>query len=45
MVELEEGWEKELFLAEELEECEEGPDDGEMLVVRRALNGFAVPKD
>ena len=44
MEEAEEGWEKELFLAEGREECEEGPDDGEMLVVRRALSSLAAPE-
>ena len=41
----EEQGEKELFLTEELEECVEGPDDGEMLVVRRALSGLAAPEN
>lgn len=36
---------KELFLTEDLEEYEEGPDDGELLVVRRALSGLVAPKN
>ena len=34
--------EKELYLNETLEEVEEGPDEGELLVVRRALSGLAT---
>jgi len=41
----EEGWDKELFWAEELKECEEGASDGEMLVVKRALSGLAAPEN
>jgi len=37
----EEGGEKELYLIEPLEEVEEGPDEGEVLVIRRALSGLA----
>jgi len=33
---------KEIFFAKELEEFKEGPDDGEMLVVRRALSGLVA---
>ena len=32
--------EKELLMTEALEEVEEGPDKGEMLVIRRALSGL-----
>jgi len=32
---------KKLYLNEEIDECEEEPDEGEMLVVRRALRGLA----
>jgi len=41
----EEEEEKGVFLGENLEEVEEGPDDGEMLVIRRALSGFATQDD
>ena len=37
--------EREVFLGENLEEVEEGPDEGEMLVIRRALSGFATQDD
>lgn len=40
----EEEWNKEIFFTEEQEECEEGLDDGEMLVVRRALSGLDAPE-
>jgi len=33
--------EKELYLNESIEEVEEGPDEGEVLVVRRALSSPA----
>ena len=33
---------KELYLNEPLEEVIEGPDEGELLVVRRALSGLAT---
>ena len=39
-VEEEEG-EKEVCLNDFVEEVEEGPDDGELLVIRRALSGLA----
>jgi len=32
-------------LNEQLEEVEEGPDEGELLVVRRALSGLATQDD
>ena len=35
----------EACLAENVEEVEEGPDEGEILVVRRALSGFATQDD
>ena len=34
--------EKELYLNEPLEEVMEGPDEGELLLVRRALSGLAT---
>ena len=37
--------EGELLMTEALEEVEEGPDDGEMLVIRRALSGIASQQD
>jgi len=39
---LEEEGSKELLLTEEIEQYEEGPNKGEMLVVRRALSGLAA---
>ena len=36
---------KEVYLGENIEEVEEGPDEGEMLVIRRALSGFAIQDD
>ena len=41
----EEEGEKELFLNESLEEVEEGLDEGEMLVIRRALSVIASQED
>ena len=41
----EEEEEKELHLGDHMEEVEEGPDEGEMLVIRRALSGFADQED
>ena len=35
----------EVCLAENVEEVEEGPDEGELLVIRRALSGFATQED
>ena len=35
----------EVCLAENVEEVEEGPDEGELLVIRRALSGFATQDD
>ena len=35
----------EVYLAENVEEVEEGPDEGELLVIRRALSGFATQDD
>ena len=40
-LEEEEEEEKEVYLGNNMEEVEEGPDEGEMLVIRRALSGFA----
>jgi len=40
-LEEEEEGEKEVCLNEFIEEVEEGPDDGELLVIRRALSGLA----
>ena len=37
--------EKELLLTQALEEVEEEPDEGEMLVIRRALSGIASQQD
>ena len=37
--------ERELLMTEGLEEVEEGPDEGEMLVIRRALSGIASQND
>jgi len=37
--------EREVFLGENIEEIEAGPDEGEMLVIRRALSGFATQDD
>ena len=45
MEEPEEGADKELFLIEELEEYEEGPNEGETLVVRKALSGLTAPEN
>jgi len=45
LVEPEEEGEKELFLTKELTEYEEGQDDGEIAVVRRALSGLAAPEN
>ena len=39
------GEERELLMTEGLEEVEEGPDEGEMLVIRRALSGIASQND
>ena len=36
---------REIFLTEELEECEEGTDEAEILVVRKALSSFAAPEN
>jgi len=41
----EEEEEKEVYLGENMEEVEEGPDEGEMLVIRRALSGIATQDD
>ena len=40
-----EGEEKELLLNEALEEVKEGPDEGEMLVIRRASSSLASQND
>ena len=32
----------EVYLAENVEEVEEGPDEGELLVIRGALSGFGL---
>ena len=37
--------EKELLMIEALKEVEEGPNEGEMLVIRRALSGIASQHD
>jgi len=39
------GEENELLMTEALEEVEEGSDEGEMLVIRRALGGIASQQD
>ena len=44
-LEEEEEEEKEVYLGDNIEEVEEGPDEGEMLVIRRALSGFADQED
>ena len=44
-LEEEEEEEKEVYLGDPMEEVEEGPDEGEMLVIRRALSGFAAQED
>jgi len=36
---------KEKFFTKDLEECEKGSGDGEMLVVKRALSGLAAPEN
>jgi len=41
----EEEEEKEVYLGDHIEEVEEGPDEDEMLVIRRALSGFADQED
>ena len=41
----EEEEEKEVYLGENMEEVEEGLDEGEMLAIRRALSGFAAQED
>jgi len=38
---VEEEEEKEVYLDDYIEEVEEGPDEGELLVIRRALSGLA----
>ena len=40
-----EGEGKDLLMTDVLEEVEEGPDEGEMLVIRRALSGLASQQD
>jgi len=37
--------EKEVYLGENMKQVEEGPDEGEMLVIRKALSGFATQDD
>ena len=44
-LEEEEEEEKVVYLGDPMEEVEEGPDEGEMLVIRRALSGFATQED
>ena len=41
----EEKEEKGVYLGDNMEEVEEGPDEGEMLVIRRALSGFSTQDD
>jgi len=45
MEEIEEEVNKELFLTEKIEEYEEGPDEGEILVIRTASNDFITPEN
>ena len=42
---LEEEGDKGIFLTENLKEFEEGPNEGEILVVRKALSGLATPEN
>jgi len=44
-LEEEEEEEKEVYLGDQMEEVEEGPGECEMLVIRRALSGFADHED
>jgi len=44
-LEEEEEEEKEVYLGDNMEEVEEGPDEGDMWVIRRALSGFADQED
>ena len=44
-LEEEEEEEKEVYLGENMEEVDEGPDEGETLVIRRALSGFTTQDD
>ena len=41
----EEGGEAKLYLSEQLEEVEEGSNEGELLVIRRVLSGLAAQDD
>ena len=43
-LEEEEKEEKEVYFGENMEEVEEGPDEGEMLVIRRALSVLPLKK-